>query len=82
VAKKKKEDALRFEDALSELETIVRTMEQGDLSLEDSLEAFEKGIQLTRQCQQALQDAEQKVQILMEKNGTLEPQAFQGKNDE
>jgi exodeoxyribonuclease VII small subunit len=50
-------------------------MEQGDISLEESLKAFERGIKLTRTCQQALQEAEQKVQILLEKNGqqTLEP---------
>jgi exodeoxyribonuclease VII small subunit len=50
-------------------------MERGDISLEESLKAFERGINLTRTCQQALQEAEQKVQILLEKNGqqTLEP---------
>lgn len=50
-------------------------MEQGELSLEDSLKSFERGVALTRTCQKALQEAEQKVQILLEKNGTqtLEP---------
>jgi len=50
-------------------------MEQGDLSLEDSLQQFERGVQLTRSCQQALKEAEQKVQILSQKEGqdTLEP---------
>jgi len=64
-----------FEDSMAELEKLVEQMEQGELSLEDSLKAFERGIKLTRTCQQALQDAEQKVQILLEKNGqqTLEP---------
>ena len=64
-----------FEDAMDELEKLVEQMEQGDISLEESLKAFERGIKLTRTCQQALQDAEQKVQILLEKNGqqTLEP---------
>ena len=64
-----------FEDAMEELEKLVEQMEQGDISLEESLKAFERGIKLTRTCQQALQDAEQKVQILLEKNGqqTLEP---------
>jgi len=42
-------------------------MEQGDISLEDSLKKFERGIELTRTCQKALQEAEQKVQILVEK---------------
>lgn len=60
---------------MEELEKLVEQMEQGDISLEESLKAFERGIKLTRTCQQALQDAEQKVQILLEKNGqqSLEP---------
>lgn len=64
-----------FEESLAELEQLVEQMEQGDLSLEDSLKSFERGVNLTRTCQKALQEAEQKVQILLEKNGTqtLEP---------
>ncbi|MCO6412361.1 MAG: exodeoxyribonuclease VII small subunit [Thiogranum sp.] len=64
-----------FEAALAELETLVERMEQGDLSLDESLKQFERGIKLTRSCQQSLRDAEQKVQVLLEKNGqeTLEP---------
>lgn len=64
-----------FETALAELEALVEKMEQGDLSLDESLQQFERGVQLTRSCQQALKDAEQKVQVLLEKDGqaTLEP---------
>ncbi len=64
-----------FEDSLAELEQLVEQMEQGDISLEESLKSFERGVKLTRTCQKALQEAEQKVQILLEKNGqqTLEP---------
>lgn len=64
-----------FEDALAELEQLVNRLEQGDISLEESLQSFEHGVNLTRTCQKALQEAEQKVQILTEKNGTqsLEP---------
>lgn len=51
-------------------------MEDGDLSLDDSLKAFEAGVKLTRECQQALADAEQKVQLLMEKNGELVSEPF------
>jgi exodeoxyribonuclease VII small subunit len=58
-----------FEAALSELNTLTEQMEQGGLSLEQSLACFEKGIALTRACQQALSEAEQKVQVLMQKNG-------------
>jgi len=60
-----------FEKALSELESLVEDMEQGDLSLEDSLKRFEKGIALSRECQQALQNAELKVKQLVEENGKL-----------
>jgi len=54
---------------MQELETIVSQMEQGELSLEDALQRFERGIALARQSQQKLKQAEQKVQILMEQNG-------------
>lgn len=71
----RKKSPSQFEDTMEELEKLVEQMEQGDISLEESLKAFERGIKLTRTCQQALQDAEQKVQILLEKNGqqSLEP---------
>lgn len=67
MAKSKK--ALNFEQSLGELETLVAAMESGDMSLEESLEAFEAGIRLTRECQQALTLAEQKVQVLLSENG-------------
>ncbi len=56
-----------FEDSLEQLNQLVEQMEKGDLSLEDSMKAFEKGISLTRGCQKALKNAEQKVQILISK---------------
>ena len=65
-----------FETSLQELETLVEKMEQGDLSLEESLGHFERGVQLSRNCQQALKTAEQKVEILMKKNGQEEITAF------
>lgn len=58
-----------FETALGELEGLVEKMERGDLSLEDSLAAFERGIQLTRTCQEALNQAEQKVEQLLTQGG-------------
>ncbi len=61
---KKKTTPASFEDSLSELEALVESMENGELSLDESLAAFERGIALTRNCQQALQAAEQKVEIL------------------
>jgi exodeoxyribonuclease VII small subunit len=66
---KKKSDKIDFESAIKELETLVEQMEQGDITLEQSLENFERGIELTRTCQKALQEAEQKVQILTQKQG-------------
>ncbi len=60
-----------FEASLGQLEKLVAQMEEGDLTLEQSLKAFEDGVKLTRECQQALADAEQKVQLLMEQNGEL-----------
>lgn len=66
---RKKSESFNFETATAELTEIVAKMEQGELSLEDSLQLFERGVTLTRQCQQALKDAEQKVQILTEKDG-------------
>jgi exodeoxyribonuclease VII small subunit len=60
-----------FEKALSDLETLVEDMEQGNLSLEESLKRFEKGIALSTECQLALQNAELKIKELVEKNGKL-----------
>lgn len=53
-----------FETSLDELELLVEQMESGDLSLEDSLQAFERGVALTRSCQRALKNAELRVQTL------------------
>lgn len=66
---KKKTQTINFETALAELESLVARMEQGETSLEDSLRDFERGIELTRTCQAALAEAEQKVQILLQKDG-------------
>ena len=60
--------AFDFEKALDELEQLVGTMEQGDLTLEQSLKEFERGVELTRHCQHALQEAEQKVEILLKQS--------------
>jgi len=70
VAAKKKKQTSNFESTLAELEALVDEMEHGDISLEDSLKKFERGIELTRNCQIELQEAEQKVKMLVEKNRT------------
>ncbi len=61
-----------FEQQLSELEALVAHMEKGDISLEDSLKSFEKGIKLTRSCQQSLKEAELKVKVLLSENSDEE----------
>jgi len=71
-----KTDSINFEKTLAELEQLVEKMEQGDLSLEESLKYFERGILLTKTCQQALSKAEQKVRILLEKDGKSELEPF------
>jgi exodeoxyribonuclease VII small subunit len=80
VAKKptKSEANIDFEASLKELEALVEKMEQGDLSLEQSLKDFERGVALTRACQQALHEAEQKVQILASKNEEAGLDDFEG----
>ena len=60
-----KNPEIDFEKSLAELEQLVETMEKGDLTLEESLKQFERGVSLTRACQKALADAEQKVKILI-----------------
>jgi exodeoxyribonuclease VII small subunit len=59
-----------FEKSLAELEQIVARMEAGELSLDQSLQQFERGVALARECQQALQVAEQKVEILLKQSGS------------
>ena len=66
-----------FEQSLAKLEELVQRMEKGDLSLEDSLKTFEEGVKLTRECQQALAKAEQRVKLLVEQNGALSQTDFE-----
>ncbi len=72
---RKKVSKPSFEEALNELESLVETMEQGDLTLEESLKSFERGVELANSCQLALKSAEQKVEILSANtpNAKLEP---------
>ncbi len=70
-----------FEQHLAKLEAIVEALENEELALEDALKNFENGITLTRECQQALQQAEQKVKILLEKHGQQELVAFEEETD-
>jgi exodeoxyribonuclease VII small subunit len=58
-----------FEQSLTELEALVAKLEQGDVPLEEALQTFERGVALTRQCQTALRTAQQKVEVLLSRNG-------------
>ncbi|MGZ3493587.1 MAG: exodeoxyribonuclease VII small subunit [Thermodesulfobacteriota bacterium] len=67
----------KFEDALNKLEKIVSKLEEGDIPLEESLKLFEEGIRLSRFCNQKLDEAEKKVEILLKgKDGTLKAYPF------
>ena len=67
---RKKIENLSFEESLNELETIVQNLEHGELSLDDSMTLFERGLSLSQVSQSKLQDAEQKIQILLDKNNS------------
>jgi exodeoxyribonuclease VII small subunit len=73
----RKSAKFNFEDALENLEELVEAMEDGELSLEESLKAFEQGIKLTRECQAALESAEQKVQLLVSTDDIPESEPFE-----
>ena len=68
---------LDFERALAELEATVDKLEHGELSLEDALKDFERGVALARECQAALKQAEQKVEVLLQKTPTAQPEPFE-----
>ena len=72
----------QLEQSLDSLEALVERMESGELTLEESLQAFEQGVKLTRECQQALSQAEQKVRILLEQDQQAEPVPFEGRDDQ
>lgn len=68
---------LKFEEALTRLEEIVKALEKGDLPLEDSLKIFEEGVRMSKSCLKMLDEAEKKVEILLgDKNGKKQPKPF------
>ena len=71
-----------FEEALAKLEQITKELEEGDLSLEESLKYFDEGVKLADYCNSKLSDAQKKVEILLKKNDGLEPAAFEGLDEE
>ena len=73
---RKKIENLSFEESLVELETIVQSLEHGDLNLEDSMALFERGLHLSQHNQEKLKGAEQQINILLEKNGQAQLEKF------
>lgn len=67
----------RLEKSLTDLESLVERLEAGDLPLEQALKEFEKGVKLARQCQTALKDAQQRVEILLKKTEDASPEPFE-----
>ncbi len=67
---------LPFEAGLDELEKVVKDLEAGDLPLERSLELFEKGMSLSETCRKQLEEAETRVEMLIRKEGKIQPEPF------
>ena len=65
-----------FEASLDELEKVVKELEAGDLPLERSLELFEKGMALSETCRKQLENAETRVEVLIRKEGKIQPEPF------
>ncbi len=65
-----------FEQALAELEAVVERLERGDLPLEEALNVFERGVELTRHCQSALKAAQQRVEILVKREDQVQVEPF------
>ncbi len=72
---------INLEKSLSDLEDLVEELESGDLPLEKAMKKFEEGIKLTRSCQKALKDAEQKVEILLKSAGGESLEDFEAEED-
>jgi exodeoxyribonuclease VII small subunit len=78
---KKSSTPPNFEAALAELEKIVEKMESGEQSLEESLKSFQRGIELTRACQQGLREAEQRMEKLIQKSGEFATEPLENQNE-
>lgn len=76
-----KRKGIEFEAALEELEALVERMEEGELSLEESLKTYERGIELGRACQKSLDAAEQRIRILTEKDGEVDTRELPSDDD-
>ena len=67
----------KFEECLQRLEAIVAELEKGDVALDRALELFDEGMKLSGSCRKELEEAEGKVEILLKRNGKLQPEAFE-----
>ena len=67
----------KFEECLERLEKIVAELEKGDISLDQALRLFDEGMKLSGSCRKELEEAEGKVEILLKRNGKLQPEAFE-----
>lgn len=67
----------KFEECLQRLETIVNELEKGDVALDRALELFDEGMKLSGSCRKELEQAEGKVEILLKRNGKLQPEPFE-----
>ena len=72
----------KFEEAVGRLEDIVKKMEAGDMTLEESLKAFEEGIKLARLCSRRLDEAERRVEVLLKQEEELVVKPFQVEENE
>ena len=68
-----------FETSLTELETVVRDLESGDLPLERAIQLFERGMTLSQQCRRQLEEAETRVEVLVKRGSQVKPESMPGK---
>jgi len=71
---------IKFEEAMNELEKIANELEKGELDLDSSLNKFEEGIELSKKCNEILEDAEKKINILLQKDGEIVEEKFENED--
>ena len=79
--KVKDEENINFEDSMKQLDEIASELESGKLNLEDSIKLFEEGMELSRKCNDFLEEAEKKITILLDENGNVKEENFEIKED-
>lgn len=72
-----KEEKINFEEAMKKLEDIVSILEKGDLNLDESVNKFEEGMKISKECSKILEDAERRITILLQNNGNVEEDNFE-----